>query len=115
MTNKVELSGRVYNSEVRTTTAGKTIIRFGLSVYAGKDKEGKSLYRFVNCKYWGVDIENGMTIDIVGKIAFDTWVKDGKENVRPYILIDSFMDHQRPAQEQTRSQEQNNQGELGGW
>ena len=113
MTNKVEISGKVYNSEVRTTTAGKTVIRFGLSVYAGKDKEGKSLYRFVNCKYWGVNIENGMTIDIVGKIAFDTWVKDGKENVRPYILVDSFMDHQKPAKAQV--QDHDAQGELGGW
>ena len=108
MTNKVELSGRVYNSEVRNTASGKTIIRFGLSVYAGKDKEGKSVYHFVNC---GVDIENNMDIDIVGKICFDTWEKDGRQNVRPYILIDSFQPHQRQAQAQAQDQ----QGELGGW
>jgi len=113
MTNKVEISGKVYNSEVRTTTSGKTVIRFGLSVYAGKDKDGKSLYQFVNCKYWGVNIQNGMLIDLIGKIAFDTWVKDGKENVRPYILVDSFVDHQKPAQAQV--QDHDAQGELGGW
>ena len=113
MTNKVEISGKVYNSEIRTTPAGKTVIRFGLSVWAGKDKEGKSMYHFVNCKYWGVNIENGMTIDIIGKIAFDRWLKDGKENVRPYILVDSFQDHQKP--EQTQSQDQDTQGEFGGW
>jgi single-stranded DNA-binding protein len=113
MTNKVELSGRVYNSEVRKTSSGKTVIRFGLSVYAGKDKEGKSVYHFVNCKYWGVDIENNMDIEVVGKICFDTWEKDGRQNVRPYILIDSFQPHQRQAQAQ--AQENDEQGELGGW
>lgn len=113
MTNKVELSGRVYNSELRNTASGKTVIRFGLSVYAGKDKEGKSFYHFVNCKYWGVNIENNMDIDIVGKIAFDAWEKDGRQNVRPYILIDSFHTHQRQAQAQ--AQDNDEQGELGGW
>lgn len=113
MTNKVELSGRVYNPEIRTTTTGKTAIRFGLAIYAGKDKEGKSIYRCVNCKYWGVGIEKGMDIDIAGKVAFDTWEKDGKQNVRAYILIDSFQPHQRQAQAQAQANDE--QGELGGW
>lgn len=111
MTNKVELSGRVYNSEVRTTASGKTIIRFGLSVYAGKDQEGKSVYHFVNCKYWGVNIENNMDIDIVGKIAFDTWEKDGRQNVRQYILVDSFSDHFSQQKKPVNDQ----QADLGGW
>ena len=113
MTNKVELSGRVYNSEVRNTSSGKTAIRFGLSVYAGKDKEGNNIYHFVNCKYWGVGIENNMDIDIVGKIAFDTWEKDGRQNVRLYVLVDSFQPHQRQAQAQAQANDE--QGELGGW
>lgn len=110
MTNKVELSGRVYNTEVRNTTSGKTVIRFGLSIWAGKDKEGNNIYHFVNCKYWGVGIENNMDIDVVGKIAFDTWEKDGRQNVRLYVLVDSFGNHQKQAE-----QVQDQQGELGGW
>lgn len=113
MTNKVELSGRVYNSEVRNTVSGKTVIRFGLSVYAGKDNDGKSKYHFVNCKYWGDNIENSMDIDVVGKIAFDTWEKDGRQNVRQYILVDSFQTHQ--GQEKAQAQANDEQGDLGGW
>ena len=109
MTNKVELSGKVYNSELRTTASGKTIIRFGLSIWAGKDKAGNSQYQFVNCKYWGDGIENGMNIDIVGKICFDTWEKDGQTKVRQYVLIDSFSNHvNQPKQDP-------NQSELEGW
>ena len=111
MTNKVEISGKVYNTELRTTSAGKTIIRFGLSVYTGKDKEGKNTYQFVNCKYWGNGVENGMNIDVVGKLAFDVWEKDGRTNVRQYILVDSFKDHFH--QESAPANDQ--QGELGGW
>lgn len=112
MTNKVEISGKIYNSELRTTPAGKTVVRFGLSVYAGKDKEGKSTYQFVNCKYWGDGIENGRNIDIVGKIAFDVWQKDGKQNVRPFILVDSFSDH---VKKEVAPASNNQQGELEGW
>lgn len=110
MKNYVELSGRVYNPEISTTTSGKRVARFGLSVWSGKDKEGKSMYNFVNCKYWGDEqIENGKDIDLSGKIAFDTWEKDGKKNVRIYVLVDSFQD-QKPVVPQQSQQE-----DLGGW
>lgn len=111
MTNKVEISGKVYNAELRTTLAGKTIVRFGLSIYSGKDKDGKSTYHFVNCKHWGTGIENGMNIDIVGKICFDSWEKDGKQNVRQYILVDSFSDHFSQQKKPVNDQ----QADLGGW
>ena len=99
MTNKVELSGRVYNADAKMTSSGKTVVRFGLSIWAGKDKEGKNTYQFVNCKYWGVGIQNNAQVEVVGKIAFDVWEKDGKQNVRPYILVDSFKDPNKPEQQ----------------
>lgn len=104
MTNKVELSGRVYNPETRTTTSGKQVTRFGLSVWAGKDKEGKNIYHFVNCKYWGNEITAGMNIEIVGKISFDTWEKDGKQNIRQYVFVDSFKDLAQPQQQTNEEQ-----------
>ena len=109
MKTYVELSGRVCRPEIRTTANGKQVIRFGLSVWSGKDKEGKSTYNFVNCKHWGDGIREGADIDLVGKIAFDSWEKDGKKNVRMYILVDSFQD-QKPV-----VPEQKNQEDLGGW
>lgn len=107
MTNKVELSGRIYNPEVRTTASGKTVTRFGLSVWAGKDKEGKNIYHFVNCKYWG-DLGSETNINIVGKIAFDTWEKDGKQNVKMYVLVDSISIQNTQSQPQ-----QTEQGDFG--
>jgi len=109
MKNYVELSGRVCRPEIRTTTTGKQVIRFGLSVWSGKDKEGKSTYNFVNCKYWGDGIKEGADIDLVGKMAFDSWEKDGKKNVRIYILVDSFQE-QKPVVPSEPQQE-----DLGGW
>jgi len=88
--NKVELTGRIYNIKETTTTTGKTVSRFGLSIYTGKDKEGKSKYGFVDCKYFGRVQQSSELQDVVGRLSVDTWEKDGKKFSRPEVIVDSI-------------------------
>lgn len=92
MTNLVELSGKIYNKKEAHTTTGKIVTSFGLSVWAGK-KDSQNTYEFINCKMWDkISNTEGDKI-IKGKLAFDTWDKDGKKQVRTYILVDSIEDY----------------------
>jgi len=87
-TNEIKITGKVYNPVERHTNSGKVITEFGLSVYAGKNKEGKSRYKFITCKVWKeIGKPQGDQL-VTGKLAFDVWEKDGKEMSKPYILAD---------------------------
>lgn len=88
--NKVIITGRAYRPQVRTTKSGKAITTFGLSVYNGKDRDGKSTYCFIDCKYF--DEANNLNGDVrvEGKLAFDVWEKEGKKNTKPIIIVDKL-------------------------
>lgn len=88
--NEVNLAGRIYNIVERKTSTGKTISEFGLSVYSGKNKEGKSQYKFMTCKIWDKVEKTSDEVVIKGRLAFDVWEKDGKELSKPYILCESI-------------------------
>ena len=90
--NKVEISGRIYNKKVSTTSTGKTVTRFGLSIYTGKDKDGKSQYGFVECKYFGEITDSSELQDVTGRLSVSSWEKDGKKFSRPEIIVDSIAD-----------------------
>ena len=96
--NKVELTGKIYNTKVSNTTTGKTITRFGLSIYTGKGKDGKSQYGFVDCKYFG-DIMNTEGLkDVNGHLTVDTWEKDGKKYSKPEVIVDAIKESEMFAQ-----------------
>ena len=88
--NKVELTGKIYNVKVSTTATGKKISRFGLSIYNGKDREGKSQYGFIDCKYFGEVQPASNLKDISGRVTIDAWEKDGKKFSKVEILVDTI-------------------------
>ena len=88
--NEVNITGKVYNPSEKTTSTGKTITEFGLSVYAGKNSEGKSQYKFMSCKLWDHLGRTEGDILVKGSLKFDVWTKDGKEYSRPYILVNEI-------------------------
>lgn len=103
-TNEIKITGKVYNPVERHTNSGKVITEFGLSVYAGKNKEGKSRYKFITCKVWKeIGKPQGDQL-VTGKLAFDVWEKDGKEMSKPYILAEDVCPQtQETEQEQTKT------------
>lgn len=88
--NRVELTGRIYNVKVSTTVSGKKVTRFGLSIYVGKGKDGKSQYGFIDCIYFDNILDTESLKDIVGRLTVDTWEKDGKKFSKPSIIVDSI-------------------------
>lgn len=89
--NKVVITGKAYRPKVIKTKSGKSITTFGLSVYNGKDRYGKSTYCFIDCKVFQ-DLSNlSGEVNITGKIAFDCWEKDGKKFTKPIILVDNMI------------------------
>lgn len=94
--NQVIISGRAYNPQVRQTKSGKTITTFGLSVYSGKDADGKSRYNFIDCKCFSD--ETNLSGDVVasGRLAFDNWEKDGKKYSKPVIIVDKLEKGEEP-------------------
>ena len=86
--NKVVITGKAYRPQVRQTKSGKHITTFGLSVYNGKDRDGKSTYCFIDCKVFQNLPDINGEVEISGKIAFECWEKDGKKFTKPIILVD---------------------------
>jgi len=89
--NEVKITGRVYNAKTTTSLAGKSITRFGLSIYCGKGKDGKSKYGFIDCKYFGNLVTDNNLKDVTGKLFVDSWEKDGKKFSKPEIIVDTIV------------------------
>jgi len=89
--NNVEITGGIYNLKRIETSSGKPISLFGLRIYAGKDKDGKAKYGFIDCKYYGeLPTADKELKDIKGRLSVNTWTKDGKTGSRPEIIVDSI-------------------------
>ena len=84
--NQLTLKGYAYNKQNKTTSTGKTITNFAVKVNNGKDKEGKYTQEYFNCRYWGEHDLQGLLI-FEGRLAFDTWDKEGQKQVRPYMIV----------------------------
>ena len=113
--NEVKITGKVYNAKVSTSLSGKSITRFGLSIYCGKDKEGKSKYGFVDCKYFGNLVTDDGLKDVVGKLSVDSWEKDGKKFSKPEIIVDTITPSEMfaPKQEQPKEETEDSGWDIG--
>lgn len=91
--NIVKINGRTYRPESKQTKSGKTLTTFGLSVYTGKDKDGKSKYSFIDCKFFG-NVQEKKDVELDGYIAFDSWTdkSTGKQKTKPYIMVKEMKD-----------------------
>lgn len=113
--NKVEVTGRVYNPQVRTSLAGKSITRFGLSIYVGKDKDGKSKYGFIDCKYFGNLVTDDKLKDVTGRLSVDSWEKDGKKFSKPEIIVDTITTSTMFEDKKESEEKQETPKDDGGW
>ena len=87
--NNLKIKGRVYKYEVKTTKNGKTLCRFGLQFYNGKDKDGKSMYAFLNCKGFNdYNLKEKQDIVLYGNIACEEWTdKQGVKRSSLLVLV----------------------------
>lgn len=102
--NEVKLSGYIYKPTESHTTSGKTITRFGMKVWCGKNKEGNNVYDFVNCKSFGrIDSTTG-EFDFVGRVTVESWEKDGVKHKNVVLIGDltpkAFNEQAKPKQDE---------------
>ena len=88
--NFVNLSGFIYNPQEFTTQSGKTITKFGMKVYCGKDKSGKSKYEFVNVKLFD-KLPQVKEIDMAGHITIESYTKDNVTHKSTVIIADKVV------------------------
>ena len=98
--NTVRLTGYAYNPQERTTPNGKVITRFGMKVYCGKDQEGNSKYDFVNIKLIGKLPVGAKELDVMGRLAVDSWEKDGVKHRDIYVFAEKVYDTQKKEEEE---------------
>lgn len=94
--NSVHLSGFIYKPVERTTKSGTIITTFGMKVYAGKGADGKSVYDFVNVKYFNHIMNNEGEKDVFGRLAVESWERDGVKHKNVIIVADRVLDLEQP-------------------
>ena len=89
--NDVKIAGRVYKYNEFTTSKGKTIARFGLQFYNGKNAEGKSQYTFVDCKgFKSFGLNEKDDVIVFGHLGGEEWTdKQGSKRSRVCLLVES--------------------------
>lgn len=101
--NEVKLSGYIYKPTESHTTSGKTITRFGMKVWCGKDKDGKNVYDFVNCKCFEHILNTTGEFDFTGRVTVESWEKDGVKHKNVVFLGDltpkTFNEPAKPKQD----------------
>lgn len=95
--NKVILKGRITQDlELRTTTSGKSVVRFTLAVNKGYGEDQRT--DFINCEVWNKLAENlhkycskGSSLLLEGSIRVESF--DGQDGQKRYVtkvLVQSY-------------------------
>lgn len=83
--NEIKIDGKICSQRSFTTQSGKTITNFSLAIYNGK-KDGKVVYDFIDCKYFGaLNIPDKTKVVVSGWLGVESWEKDGKTNKRVVV------------------------------
>lgn len=95
--NQVVISGKVWEPEVRYTQSGMAVCEVSLSVYDGKDKDGKAKYFNIKCKAFkelaentGNSVQKGDNVIACGHLTQEQWEKDGQTQRRIVMIVDSI-------------------------
>lgn len=93
--NEIKIDGKICSQRATKTASGKTITTFGLNIYNGK-KDGKAVYDFVDCKYFGeLDIADKTKVVVSGWLGVESWTKDGK-TIKRVVVYANHVDGTYP-------------------
>jgi single-strand DNA-binding protein len=95
--NTTTITGKAWEPNTRYSQSGTCITDVSVSVYDGKDQEGKAKYFSVKCvgfkelaENMGNQIVKGDNVIVVGKISEEKWEKDGVTNRRMTMIVDAI-------------------------
>lgn len=90
---KIDCAGYVRKPEAATSNGGKSYVKFGLSVKTGKDKEGKAIYTWLNCRDFRADATvpvDGTFMKLKGGLGISVTEKDGKRYTNHDVFVDAL-------------------------
>lgn len=94
--NNVQLNGHLWNGQLRTTQRGTSYFTGSLSVYDGKDANGKALYQKIWLKAYGNNADalakekQGAEVNIEGVLKTDVTEKDGEKRYFVYVQVRNY-------------------------
>lgn len=90
--NEIRYSGKVSREpETKTFANGKKLITWGMSVYAGKDREGQHQNAYIQVKCWGDKAPaKGQGVLIVGKLGAEVWQRDGQPQSKMTLVCNGW-------------------------
>lgn len=95
--NTTTINGKAWEPETKYTSMGTCITELSVSVYDGKDQEGKAKYFSVKCKAFkelaeniGNQIVKGDNVIVIGRLTEDKWEKDGVTRRRLTMIVDAI-------------------------
>lgn len=90
--NEIRYSGKVSREpETKTFASGKKLITWGMSVYAGKDREGQHQNAYIQVKCWGDKAPaKGQGVLIVGKLGAEVWQRDGQPQSKMTLVCNGW-------------------------
>ena len=96
--NNCNFIGRLTKDpELKTTSSGKSFVRFALAVSRGKVKEGQQEADFIPCIAWNKTAEilanyckKGQTIGIIGRFTTTPYEANGEKKTGYDIMVNSL-------------------------
>ena len=92
------IKGRAWEPEIRYSQSGNCIANVSVSVYDGKDQDGKAKYFSVSVKAFkelaesvGNEIRKGDNIIAIGRLSGESWQdKDGNKKSKIVLIADDI-------------------------
>jgi single-strand DNA-binding protein len=105
MNNQVVIIGKAWDPESRYSQAGNCMASVSVSVYDGKDQDGKAKYFPVTVKAFkdlaeviASDIQRGDNVIVVGRMTQESWEKDGQKHRKQVVIADHIGKEMRKQQ-----------------
>lgn len=99
MSNQLTISGKAWEPSTKYAGNGTCVTSFSVSVYDGKDKEGKAKYFNVNCVAFkelaeniGNEVKKQDNVLVVGRMTVESWddKETGKKQYKNILIVDEI-------------------------
>lgn len=97
--NSTTISGKCWETSIKTTQSGMMIFETSVSVYDGKDKDGKAKYLNMTVKAFkevaeaaGDTLDKGDNILVTGRLSQESWPdkETGKTRYKTVLIADTI-------------------------
>ena len=118
--NQLTISGKAWEPKIQYSPNGVCITEFSVSVYDGKDRDGKAKYFNMNCKAFkelaeniGNEIKKQDNVLVTGRMTVETWDKDGVKQYKNVLMVDEIGKTISRFSGQQGQQQANNNAKVG--